>query len=112
MEVKFGNYNIKARELDNKLLIQFVSDLGKVSMVKNLELDNEFPNSITFKIENPTRMPEAKALKKISFGLYKFILGINYHGELVFFHSQKMNVGKKNIDGVDTLSLSLMKDPK
>lgn len=112
MDVKFGNYKVKAHELDNKLIVQFVSDLGKVSISRDGEAKTDFPNSIVFNIDNPSRTVRPKQLKKISFGLYKFILGVNFEGELVFFHSPKLNVGRKVIDGQDTLSLSLLKEPK
>ncbi len=53
-----------------------------------------------------------KVLKKYSFGDYTFILGINNSGELFLFHSVKLNIGKKVIDGKDTLTLAFLKDPK
>jgi len=39
-------------------------------------------------------------------------LGINYAGELFLFHSVRLNVGKKIIDGKDALTLALLKDIK
>ena len=51
-------------------------------------------------------------MKRFAFGDYSFILGINYAGELFLFHSVKLNVGKKLIDGKDTLTLAFLKDVK
>jgi len=53
-----------------------------------------------------------EGLKKYSFGEYTFVLGINNSGELFLFHSVKLNVGKKIIDGKDTLALDSLKGPR
>lgn len=112
MELKFGPYKIKARELDNKLSLQITSDRGEVSIERSNDFKDLFPNTIVYQIENPGKEIKAKSLKKISFGLYKFILGINYQGELTFSHSPKLTVSQKKIDNKDVLTLSLFKEPK
>jgi len=112
MQINYGPYIIKTHELDNKLSVQVVSDLGDVSMNAENTRENDFPNGICFSISNPAQKPEAKGLKKYSFGEYTFVLGINYSGELFLFHSVKLNIGKKVIDGKDTLTLAFLKDPK
>ncbi|MDX1295614.1 MAG: hypothetical protein R3302_05075 [Sulfurimonadaceae bacterium] len=112
MQIDFGAYTIKTHELDQKLSVQITSELGDVRMVANDQRTNDFPNEVCFVIDNASDKPEAKGLKKFSFGDYTFILGINYAGELFLFHSVKLSVGKKVIDGKDTLTLAFLKDPK
>ncbi len=112
MEISYGPYNIKTHELDQKLSVQVVSDLGEVSMKEDNHRDHDFPDTICFSINNISEKPEAKGLKKYSFGDYTFVLGINNTGELCLFHSAQLNIGKKTIDGKDTLTLAFLKDPK
>jgi len=112
MQINYGPYIIKTHELDNKLSVQVVSDLGDVIIREENHRSHDFPNGICFYLENSSEQPEAKGLKKYSFGEYTFVLGINNSGELFLFHSVKLNVGKKVIDGKDTLTLALLKDPK
>ena len=112
MQVNYGPYLIKTHELDNKLTVQVFSDLGKVVIRDEQNTPSDFPNAIHFHIEDVTQAPEAKGLKKYSFGEYTFILGINNSGELVLFHSVKLGVGRKVIDGTDTINLAFLKDPK
>jgi len=112
MQVNYGPYTIKTHELDQKLSVQVTSELGSVSMKEENTRPHDFPNGICFSIEGLKEKPEAKGLKKYSFGEYTFVLGINYTGELFLFHSVKLSVGKKVIDGKDTLTLAFLKDPK
>lgn len=112
MQFTFGSYNIKVHELDQKLSVQVTSDLGEVRLNSDDKRTSDFPNEVCFYIENPTQTPEATGLKRFAFGDYTFIMGINYAGELFLFHSVKLNVGKKVINGKDTLTLALFKDPK
>ncbi|MEN8727845.1 MAG: hypothetical protein ABF276_07785 [Sulfurovum sp.] len=112
MQFTFGDYTIKTHELDQKLSIQITSELGEVQLIDDDQRTNDFPNEICFHIKNPTQKPEAKGMKRFAFGDYSFILGINYAGELFLFHSVKLNVGKKLIDGKDTLTLAFLKDVK
>ena len=112
MQFTFGDYSIRAHELDQKLSVQVTSELGEVYLNNNDNRTSDFPNEVSFHIKNPTQKPEAKGLKKFTFGDYTFILGINYAGELFLFHSVKLNIGKKLIDGKDTLTLAFLKDIK
>ena len=112
MQFSFGSYTIRTHELDQKLSVQVTSDLGEVYLTTDDHRTSDFPNEVCFYIENPTQKPEAKGLKRFAFGDYSFILGINYAGELFLFHSVKLNIGKKLIDGKDTLTLALLKDLK
>ncbi len=110
MQMTYGAYSIKTHELDQKLSVQVTSEFGEVHMKADDHRENDFPNEVCFYIENPSTKPEPKGLKKFSFGEYSFILGINYAGELFLFHSVKLTVGKKLIDGKDTLTLAFLKD--
>ena len=112
MKTSFGAYEVLAHELDQKLVIQITSNLGEVHLNNDDNRSSDFPNEVCFTIDNPSQKIEAKGMKKFSFGGYKFILGINYSGELFLFHNAKLNVGKKVIDGKDTLTLAFLKDPK
>ena len=112
MQFTFGAYSIKTHELDQKLSVQVTSELGEVHLHDNDHRKSDFPNEVCFYIKNPSQKPEAKGLKKFSFGEYTFILGINYAGELFLFHSVKLYIGKKVIDGKDTLTLAFLKDFK
>jgi len=112
MQIEFGPYHIRTHELDQKLTVQVTSSLGEVHITEDDHSANAFPNGIRYQIENPSEQPEAKGLKKYSFGEYTFILGIDYAGELYLFHSVKLSVGKKLIDGKPTLNLAFLKDPK
>ncbi len=112
MQINYGPYIIKTHELDQKLSVQVLSDLGTVSMKELNTRPYDFPNGICFNIDGLSEKPEAKGLKKYSFGDYTFILGINNSGELFLFHSVKLTIGKKVIDGKDTLTLAFLKDPK
>ena len=111
MKISFGVYEIWAHELDQKLSVQISSELGEVHLISDDHRSSDFPNEVCFRIENPSKDIEAKGLKKFSFGDYKFILGVNYSGELFLFHSAKLNVGRKLIDGKDTLTLASFKEP-
>lgn len=111
MQFIFGDYNIRAHELDQKLSMQVTSELGAVHLNQDDHRTSDFPNEVCFYIKNPTQKPEAHGLKRFAFGDYTFILGINYAGELFLFHSVKLNLGKKRIDGKDTLTLAFLKDP-
>lgn len=111
MRTSFGAYNIYAHELDQKLVVQITSELGEVHLQIDDTRASDFPNEVCFIIENPSQKVGAKSLKKFSFGGYKFILGINYSGELFLFHGGKLIVGKKIIDGKDTLTLAFLKEP-
>jgi hypothetical protein len=112
MQFTFGSYTIKTHELDQKLSVQVTSELGEVHLNNNDNRTSDFPNEVCFYIENPTQKPDAKGLKKFSFGDYTFILGINYAGELFLFHSINLNVGRKVINGKNTLTLAFLKDLK
>ncbi len=112
MRTSFGVYDIYAHELDQKLVVQITSQLGEVHLQNEDTRASDFPNEVCFTVENPSKKIEAKSLKKYSFGGYKFILGINNSGELFLFHSGKLTVGKKIIDGKDTLTLAFLKEPK
>ena len=112
MKFSFGAYEIWAHELDQKLSLQVTSELGEVHLNNDDNRSSDFPHEVCFTIENPSKKIKAKGLKKISFGAYRVILGINYSGELFLFHSAKSIVGKKLIDGKDSLTLALLKDPK
>lgn len=112
MEINYGPYKLKTHELDQKLSVQVISDMGEVHVKEANHREHDFPNGVCFSINNPAKKPEAKGLKKYSFGDYTFVLGINYAGELFLFHSVKLSVSKKVIDGKDTLTLAFLKDPK
>lgn len=110
MEINFGDYKLKTHELDNKLSVQVFSDLGEVHLIHDDHRTGDFPNEVAFAIENPTRKPEAKGLRRFAFGEYTFIVGVNYSGELILFHSVLLKVGKKVIGGKDALTLAFLKD--
>ena len=110
MQFTFGSYTIKTHELDQKLSVQVTSELGEVHLNNNDNRTSDFPNEVCFYIDNPTQKPQAKGLKKFTFGDYTFILGINYAGELFLFHSVNLYVGRKVINGKDTLTLAFLKD--
>ena len=112
MQFTFGDYTIRTHELDQKLSVQVTSELGEVYLNDDDQRASSFPNEVCFQIKNPSQKPEAKGLKKFIFGDYTFILGINYAGELFLFHSVKLTIGKKLIDGKNTLTLALLKDIK
>ena len=112
MQFTFGSYTIKTHQLDQKLSVQVTSELGEVHLNYNDNRTSDFPNEVCFYIENPTQKPEAKGLKKFTFGDYTFILGINYAGELFLFHSVNLYVGRKVINGKGTLTLAFLKDFK
>jgi len=112
MQITYGPYKIRTHELDNKLSVQVTSDLGTVHIIDNGKDAHDFPNGISFQIENTPEKPEAKGLKRYSFGDYTFILGINYNGELCLYHSVKLHIGKKVINNIDTLTLSFLSEPK
>ncbi len=106
----FGDYTIRAHELDQKLSVQVTSELGEVILNDDDKRTSDFPNEVCFYIKNPTKKPEAKGLKKFIFGEYTFILGINYAGELFLFHSVKLTIKKKRIDNKNTLTLAFLND--
>jgi hypothetical protein len=110
MKIEFGSYNLKVHELDNKLIVQVDSDLGDVEMIDGQQRPFDFPNGICFKVANPSETLEANGLTRFSFGDYTFILGINYSGELFLFHSVKLTIGKKLIEGKNTLTLAFLKE--
>ena len=110
MKTSFGVYDIYAHELDLKLVVRITSKLGEVHFSID-DRSSDFPHEVCFSIDNPSGEIEAKGLKKFSFGGYKFILGINYSGELFLFHNGKLNVGRKVIEGKDTLTLAFLKEP-
>ena len=112
MQFSFGDYKIRVHELDNKLSVQVTSELGEVHLVNEDQRSSDFPNEVCFQVKNPSRQPEAVGLKRFAFGEYTFILGVNYSGELFLFHSVKLTIGKKVIEGKDTLTLAFLKDPK
>jgi len=112
MKITYGDYTIKTHELDNKLTVQVFSDLGEVNMGADGTDAHDFPNGVSFYIKDCSNKPQAKGLKRFAFGEYTFILGINKVGELVLFHSVNLGIGKKVIDGKDTLNLAFLKDPK
>jgi len=112
MQIKYGPYNIRTHELDNKLSVQVTSELGTVELKDDAVHESSFPNEMCFQMKDPFNKPEAKGLKRYSFGEYSFILGINYNGELCLFHSVRLYVGKKVIDGIDTLTLAFFTEPK
>jgi hypothetical protein len=112
MQISFGDYNIRIHELDSKLSVQITSDLGEVHLQGEDTRPRDFPNEVCFLIENPSRKPQPKGLKRYSFGEYTFILGINNSGELFLFHSVKLYIAKKFIDGIDTLTLAFLAEPK
>ena len=112
MKIEFGSYILRVHELDNKLSIQVSSELGEVEMIDGQQRPYDFPNGICFKVKDASQDIEAKGLKRFSFGEYTFILGINYSGELFLFHSVKLYIGKKLIDGKNTLTLAFLTEPK
>ena len=112
MEINYGPYRIYTHELDQKLSVQVSSELGEVHMEVDNNRAHDFPNAICFNINDISEKPEAKGLKKYIFGDYTFVLGINNSGELCLFHSVQLTVGKKVIDGKDTLTLAFLKEPK
>lgn len=112
MQFTYGAYTIKIHELDQKLSVRVTSDLGDVRLNSDDQRTSDFPNEVCFYIPNPIEKPAAKGLKRFAFGDYTFILGINYAGELFLFHSVNLNVGRKVIEGKDTLTLALLKDLK
>ncbi len=111
MQITYGAYKVRAHELDQKLTVQVTSDLGEVH-IKELEArDFDFPNGVCFYVENPSEKIAPMGLKRYSFGEYTFIIGVNNAGELFLFHSVKLRVGKKVINGIDTINLAFLKDP-
>jgi len=112
MQINYGPYIIKTHELDQKLSVQVTSALGNVSMSEDVDNPYGFPNGIFFSLSENKTKPEARGLKRYAFGDYTFILGINNAGELALFYSIRLAVGKKVIDGKDTLTLAFLKDPK
>jgi hypothetical protein len=112
MQFSFGDYNIRVHELDYKLSVQVTSELGEVHLVDNDQRNSDFPNEVCFRIEDPSKQPQAMGMKRFAFGDYTFVLGVNYSGELFLFHSVKLTIGKKVIEGKDTLTLAFLKDPK
>lgn len=112
MQINYGPYKIRAHELDQKLTIQVTSDLGEVHINDENNNAHDFPNGVCFHIESPSEKPASMGLKKYSFGDYTFILGVNNGGDLFLFHSVKLSVGKKVINGIDTINLAFLKDPK
>jgi len=112
MQITFGPYTLRVHELDNKLSVQVSSELGEVEMIDGQQRSYDFPNGICFKVKDSSEDIEAKGLKRFSFGEYTFILGINYSGELFLFHSVKLYIGKKLIDGKNTLTLAFLTEPK
>jgi len=112
MKINYGPYIIKTHELDQKLSVQVTSDLADVSMSEDAENPYGFPNGIFFKLTDTDTKPKAMGLKRYAFGDYTFILGINNTGELALFYSVRLNVGKKVIDGRDTLTLAFYKEPE
>ena len=112
MKIKFGPYNIRAHELDNKLILQVTSDTGKTSIKEdNKVYPYDFPNGIHFKIKGLDETPEPKDLKRYRFGDYSFIVGINNSGLLSLFYSKKLNIKKKLIDKIDTLTFAFFSEP-
>jgi len=112
MQINYGPYTVKTHELDHKLSVQVTSTLGDVSMSEDADNPYGFPNGVFFTLSNSQDKPQAMGLKRYAFGDYTFILGINNTGELALFYSVRLNVGKKVIDGRDTLTLAFLKDPK
>ena len=112
MIMNFGAYKIRTHELEGKLSVQVTSDLGKVHMKETDDHESTFPNEICYTIENPSEKPKAKGLKRYSFGDYTYIVGINHKGELCLFHSVKLYVQKKVIDGIDSLTMAFLVEPK
>ena len=112
MKIEFGSYTLRVHELDNKLSVQVSSELGEVEMIDGQQRSYDFPNGICFKVKDSSKDIEAKGLKRFSFGEYTFILGINYSGELFLFHSVKLYISKKLIDGKNTLTLAFLTEPK
>ncbi len=113
MLLSFGDYNLRVHELDNKLIVQVTSPLGETHIKEEYSKDAcSFPNEIVYEVLNPSKKPEPKGLKRFSFGEYTFILGINNGGDLCLFHSVRLIIGKKKIEGIDTLTLAFLKEPK
>jgi hypothetical protein len=112
MKVNFGAYSLKIHELDNKLSVQVSSELGEIEMIDNQHRSYDFPNGICFRVKDIDSQIEPKGLKRFSFGEYTFILGINYSGELFLFHSVKLYISKKLIEGKNTLTLAFLTEPK
>ena len=112
MQINYGSYNIRTHELDNKLSVQVTSDLGEVHIIEEGKDAHDFPNGISFEIKDSSTKPEAKGLKRYSFGDYTFILGINNNGELCLYYSVSLYVGKKVINNIDTLTLAFFTEPK
>ena len=112
MQINYGPYKIRAHELDQKLTVQVTSELGEVRIEDDKNDAHDFPNGICFHMDNPSEKPEAKGLKRYSFGEYSFILGIANSGELFLYYSVRLSVGKKVISGIDTINLAFLKDPK
>jgi len=113
MTINFGPYDVRVHELDNKLALQVTSDLGTVSIKEDDKVyPYDFPNGIHFQIEEIEEAPTPKGLKRYRFGDYSFILGTNNSGLLSLFYSKKLNVKQKFIDNIDTLTFSLLAEPK
>jgi len=112
MHIKFGPYNVRTHELDNKLILQVTSYDGKVNIKENDKLyPYDFPHGIHFKIKGIINTPYPKDLKRYKFGDYSFILGINNSGLLSIFYSKKLTVKKKLIDKIDTLTFAFLSEP-
>ena len=48
MQFSFGSYIIKIHELDQKLSVQVISDLGEVRLKTDNQGRGDFPNEICF----------------------------------------------------------------
>lgn len=113
MQIQFGPYNIKTHELDNKLIFQVTSNMGKVAIKEDDKIyPYDFPNGIHFKVKGIDKAPTPKELKRYRFGEYSFILGINNSGLLALFHSKKLYVKRKLINNIDTLTFAFLADPQ
>lgn len=112
MKITFGDYELRVYELEYKLSIQVTSHLGEVHFNEEDHRTSDFPHEICFYIQNQENMPEAQGLKAFNFGEYSFIMGVNFLGELFLFHPANLYVGKKLIDGIDSVTLAFLKEPK
>ena len=112
MQIKFGPYNVRTHELDNKLILQVTSDEGKAHIKEDDKIyPYDFPNGIHYKIKGLDVRPDPKDLKRYKFGDYSFILGINNSGLLSVFYSKKLTVKKKLINKIDTLTFAFFAEP-
>jgi len=110
MIIKYGDFNLKIFELDNKLSLQVRSGFGKVNFVKKEDFTKDFKNKIVYKVDTNIEMNK-KVLKKFKFGDYSFDIEFNnITQELVLYPNSKLFISKKLINNKNALTMALTKN--